>query len=106
MNNCRYIRVAGNDQAWRRPHGGRRGGDDYVGTQGLGHEDWNFAKDVWKDGRYHLFLKATPAGFIEGKFNFVLGAHAKPAPLIVGFVENATYGVSDLPEQVLLRRAE
>lgn len=106
MNNCRYIRVAGNDQAWRRPHGGRRGGDDYVGTQGLGHEDWNFAKDVWKDGRYHLFLKATPAGFDEGKFNFVLGAHAKPAPLIVGFVENATYGVSDLPEQVLLRRAE
>lgn len=106
MNNFRYIRMAGNDQGWTRPHGGRRGGTDYVGTQGLGHEDWNFAKDVWKDGRYHLFLKSTPAGFDDGQFNFVLGAHANPSPLIIGFVENAIYGVSDLPEQVLLRRAQ
>lgn len=106
MTNFRYIRMAGNDQGWKRPHGGRRGGDDYVGTQGLGHEDWNFAKDVWNDGRYHLYLRSTPAGFDKGQFNFVLGAHASPSPIIVGFVENTAYGVSELPEQVLLRRAQ
>lgn len=106
MSNFRYIRMAGNDQGWKRPHGGRRGGDDYVGTQGLGHEDWNFANDVWKDGRYHLYLRSTPAGFDNEQFNFVLGAHASPAPMIVGFVENATYGVSKLPKKVLLRRAQ
>jgi len=98
--------MAGNDLGWKCPHGGRRGGDDYVGTQGLGHEDWNFACDVWKDGRYHLYLRSTPAGFKEGKFNFVLGAHARPKPLIIGFVENAIYGRSVLPKQVLERRAE
>lgn len=105
MTNFRYIRMAPNDQGWKRPHGGRKGGDDYVGTQGLGHEDWNFANDVWLDGRYHLYLRSTPAAFDKGLFNFVLGAHASPAPLIVGFVENATYGLSELPEQILVRRA-
>lgn len=97
--------MAGNNQDWRRPHGGRRGGDDYVGTQGLGHEDWNFAQDVWKDGRYHLYLRSTPAGFDVGHFNFVLGVHARPVPLIVAFVENATFGISELPEKILARRA-
>lgn len=106
MTNFRYIRMAGNDQSWRRPHGGRKGGKDYVGTQGFGHEDWNFASDVWEDGRYHLYLRATPAGFDKGQFNFVLGAHGIPLPLIVGFVESATYGLSELPEHVLLRRAQ
>jgi 5-methylcytosine-specific restriction protein A len=106
MTNFRYIRMAGNDQGWRRPHGGRKGGDDYVGMQGFGHEDWNFANDVWKDGRYHLFLRSTPAGFDNGQFNFVLGAHASPVPMIVGFVENATYGLSELPQQVMLKRAQ
>ncbi|WP_186766411.1 HNH endonuclease [Phaeobacter marinintestinus] len=106
MTNFRYIRMAGNEQGWNRPHGGRKGGDDYVGKQGLGHEDWNFAKDVWEDGRYHLYLRATPAGFDKRQFNFVLGAHASPVPMIVGFVENATYGLSELPEPVVLRRAQ
>ncbi|ATG46313.1 hypothetical protein CEW89_01255 [Celeribacter ethanolicus] len=106
MNESRYIRMAGNDQGWTRPHSGRKGGDDYLGQQGIGHEDWNFSRDVWKDGRYHLYLKATPAGFDQSSFNFVLGAHASPVPMIVGFVEDATYGVSMLPEKVLLRRAQ
>ena len=106
MTHFRYIRMAGNDQGWKRPHGGRKGGNDYVGTQGLGHEDWNFANDIWEDGRYHLYLRSTPADLNKGKFNFVLGAHASPVPLIVGFVENATYGLSQLPEEALLRRAQ
>lgn len=106
MYNFRYIRMAGNDQGWKRPHSGRKGGVDYLGKQGLGHEDWNFAHDLWEDGRYHLYLKGTPAGFDKDSFNFVLGAHASPVPMIIGFVENATYGVSELPEQVLLRRAQ
>ncbi|SFK88614.1 HNH endonuclease [Loktanella salsilacus] len=106
MDNFRYIRMAGNDQGWRRPHSGRKGGDDYLGKQGLGHEDWNFAHDIWEDGRYHLYLKATPANFDKSSFNFVLGAHASPFPMIIGFVENATYGLSELPEQLLLRRAQ
>jgi len=98
--------MANNDHGWKRPHGGRKGGADYVGTQGIGHEDWNFANDVWKDGRYHLYVTNPPKGFDEGSFNFVLGAHAAPAPFILAFVENATYGLSELPEQVLLRRAQ
>lgn len=106
MTKFRYIRMARNDQNWTRPHGGRRGGADFVGTQGLGHEDWNFAKDVWKDGRYHLFLRSTPADFDKGQFNFVLGAHGSPGPLVIGFVENSTFGLSELPESVLLRRAQ
>ena len=106
MSEFRYIRMAENDQGWKRPHGGRKGGSDYVGTQGLGHEDWNFAQDVWQDGRYHLYLRSTPANFHEGGFNLVLGAHARPTPLIIGFVENATYGISELPEQALQRRAQ
>lgn len=106
MSNCRYIRMADNDHGWKRPHGGRKGGDDYVGTQGFGHEDWNFANDVWKDGRYHLYLTSTPKGFDESSFNFVLGAHSRPVPMIVGFVENAVFGLSKLPKKVLLRRAE
>lgn len=106
MSNFRYIRMAGNDQGWKRPHGGRKGGEDYVGTQGLGHEDWNFANDVWDDGRYHLYLRSTPAGFDEGRFNFVLGAHASPVPLIIGFVENSNYSLSTLPKKVVLRRAQ
>lgn len=106
MTKFRYIRMAGNDQGWKRPHGGRKVGNDYVGQQGLGHEDWNFADDVWEDGRYHLYLRSTPAGFDEGQFNFVLGAHASPVPMIVGFVENAIYGLSELPQQVALRRAQ
>lgn len=106
MNEFRYIRMAGNDQGWTRPHCGRKGGNDYVGKQGLGHEDWNFSRDVWKDGRYHLYLRATPAGFDRNSFNFVLGVHASPFPMIVGFVEDASYGVSALPKKVLRRRAQ
>lgn len=98
--------MARNDLGWKRPHGGRKGGDDYVGKQGLGHEDWNLANDVWEDGRYHLYLRSTPANFDKGQFNFVLGAHASPVPMIICFVENATFGVSELPEQVVLRRAQ
>lgn len=106
MTDFRYIRMAANDQGWRRPHGGRKSGNDHVGMQGVGHEDWNFACDVWKDGRYRLYFTLAPASFDEGKFNFVLGVYAHPVPLIIGFVENATNGLSKLPEQVLLRRAQ
>lgn len=106
MLDCRYIRMAGNNQGWKRPHGGRRGGKDYLGIEGLAYEDWNFANDVWKDGRYHLYLRSTPRDFDQGHFNFVLGKHASPVPLIIGFAENATKGVSELPEQVVLRRAK
>ena len=106
MSRFRYIRMADNELGWRRPHGGRMGGKDYLGKEGLGHEDWNFAKDVWMDGLYHLYLKGTPAGFDKGLFNFVLGVHARPAPMIIGFVENATFGLSELPEQVVQRRAQ
>lgn len=82
------------------------GGKDYLGKEGLGHEDWNFAKDVWTDGRYHLYLRGTPARFDKEQFNFVLGSHAKPVPMIIGFVENASFGLSDLPEQIIQRRAQ
>lgn len=106
MQEYKYSRVAINNNGWKRPHGGRLGGTGYVGMQGFGHEDWNFSNDVWKDGRYHLYLHQTPAGFKNGRFNFVLGAYAAPIPMVVGFVENATYGVSELPEQALHRRAQ
>ncbi|MFC7705766.1 hypothetical protein ACFQXB_16380 [Plastorhodobacter daqingensis] len=106
MSNFRYIRMAGNELGWTRPHGGRMGGEDYLGKEGLAHEDWNFSKDVWVDGRYHLYLRETPAGFDNGLFNFVLGVHARPDPMIIGFVENASFGVSDLPESVVRRRAQ
>lgn len=105
MNEFRYTRMANNELGWTRPHGGRLGGEDYLGKEGLGHEDWNFAKDVWKDGRYHLYLKGVPADFAKGNFNFVLGAHARPISMIIGFVENASFGVSVLPEQIMQRRA-
>lgn len=106
MSNCRYIRMAGNDLGWKRPHAGRMGGEDYLGTQGLAHEDWNFAGDIWEDGRYQLYLRPTPKDFEKGLFNFVIGAHASPVPLILGFIENATYGVSKLPRNVVFRRAQ
>lgn len=105
MTNYRYMRMAGNDHGWRRPHGGRQGGDDFVGTQGFGYEDWNFAHDIWEDGNYHLYLKTPPANFQKTKFNFVLGVHAQPVPYIIGFAENVTFGLSRLPDQVLMRRA-
>lgn len=106
MSNYRYTRMAHNELGWTRPHGGRMGGDDYLGQEGIGHEDWNFAKDVWKDGRYHLYLKGMPAGFDGTLFNFVLGAHASPLPVIIGFIEKATFGRSELPDEVVQRRAQ
>ncbi|MDO5622858.1 MAG: hypothetical protein Q4G24_15525 [Paracoccus sp. (in: a-proteobacteria)] len=108
MNDFRYMRMAENDQGWERPHGGRKGGEDgYVGTQSIGYEDWNFSRDLWKDGRYHLYLRQTPKDFEDGvPVNFVLGAYASGVSYVVGFAENAVHGVSELPDSVVKRRAE
>lgn len=97
-----------NEFGWRRPHAGRLGlGTDYVGLEGIGHEDWNFAKDVWDDGRYHLYLKQSPKQADLAKpFNLALGVHTKLGPIVVGFAENVTYAVADLPPAVWHRRAQ
>lgn len=107
MTEYRYHRMASNVIGWKRPHGGRLGhGKDYVAEQGIGHEDWNFANDVWEDGRYHLYLRQSPKqADIKETFNLVLGVHTKIGPMVVGFAENVTYAESDLPKKIWQRRA-
>lgn len=108
MPEYRYQRMTDNAFGWKRPHTGRLGiAGGYVSEQGFGHEDWNFARDVWEDGRYHLYLTAKPKKADLGEiFNIVLGAHTKTGAMILGFADNVRYSISNLPDAVWERRAQ
>ena len=108
MTEFRYHRMTGNDNSWCRPHSGRLGkSQDYVGENGFGHEDWNFAKDVWNDGKYHLYLKSAPAkSDLNLIFNLVLGMRTDLGHMVVGFAENVSYNTSTLDEHIWRRRAK
>jgi len=107
MVEFRYHRVATNDAGWLRPIGGRLGSStDYVGTRGFGHEDWNFTKEIWEDGKCHLYLQGSPASADRHKeFNIALGVWTPAGHLVVGFCENATIAISELDDEVWMRRA-
>lgn len=107
MPEFRYHRMTENRFGWKRPHTGRLGiGSGYVSKQGFGHEDWNFARDVWEDGRYHLYLRMPPRKeCLDQTFNIALGLHTKLGTLIAGFAKNVTYGQANLADQIWQRRA-
>ncbi|MCC5984909.1 MAG: HNH endonuclease [Rhodobacteraceae bacterium] len=107
MPEFRYHRMTENDFGWKRPHTGRLGiGSGYVSEQGFGHEDWNFAGDVWDDGRYHLYLRMPPKREDLNKtFSVVFGLHTKLGAMIVGFAENVRYTQANLTDQIWDRRA-
>lgn len=107
MVQYRYHRMATNELGWRRPQSGRLGKtNDYVGMHGYGHEDWNFAGDIWKDGKYHLYLRQGPAQAARGEvFNIALGARTPAGHVLVGFAENVRYEVVDLDDEIWERRA-
>lgn len=96
-----------NRSAWKHPHTGRLGGGSgYVSEQGFGLEDWNFARDIWDDGRYHLYLTMTPREKdLDKIFNIVLGIHTRLGAMIVGFAENAEYSSANLADHIWKRRA-
>ena len=108
MPEYRYHRMTDNDSGWKYPHTGRLGtGKGYVSEEGFGHEDWNFARQVWDDGRYHLYLRMQPKKEDMSKtFNIVLGVHTTLGALVAGFAENAGYNVANLPDIVWQRRAD
>ena len=108
MPEYRYHRMTDNTFGWKRPHTGRLGlGSGYVSKQGFGHEDWNFAKEVWDDGRYHLYLTMQPKKQdIKKTFNIVLGVHTKRGAMVAGFAENVKYSEANLSETIWRRRAQ
>lgn len=62
MPQYRYHRMATNVHNWTKPHSGRLDiTKDYVGKNGFGLEDWNFARELWDDQRLHLYLQQKPA---------------------------------------------
>ncbi len=107
MTQFRYHRVAANKQFWQRPHGGRLGSDrGFVGENGWGVEDWNFSRDIWDDGRTHLYLTQKPAVDDRDKvFNIALGEFIDGAHWLIGFAEHASFALSELPGSALERRA-
>lgn len=108
MPEYRYHRMTNNISGWKRPHTDSLGvGGGYVSEQGFGHEDWNFAKDVWDDGRYHLYLTQPPRKSDRHKtFNIVLGFHSSEGAMVAGFAENVEYQIANLPDSVWQRRAQ
>lgn len=108
MPEYRYHRMTDNTFGWKRPHTGRLGfGSGYVSQQGFGHEDWNFAREVWDDGRHHLYLTVKPKQQnIKEDFNIVLGVHTKQGAMVAGFAENVEYSESNLPVASWRRRAQ
>lgn len=108
MPQFRYHRMAENQDRWTRPHGGRLGKSaDYVGENGYGHEDWNFARDIWEDGKLHLYLRQGPAQKDrEQTFNIALGVRTDIGHALIGFAENVRYGVSNLSDRIWERRAK
>lgn len=104
----RYHRMTDNSAGWRQPIAGRLGKtSDYPGETGFGHEDWNFSRDVWSDGRCHLYLRSQPAAADRTRtFNIVLGICTPEGHFAVGFCENATYAISELDKDLLKVRAE
>lgn len=109
MSAFRYHRMACNRRNWQRPHSGRMNKDpkaDYLGQTGYGHEDWNFSKEIWKDGLVHLYLKQRPAKpYSDEPIKIVLGEYREGQNYVVGFAENVTTQASSLPEPILKRRA-
>lgn len=107
MTEFRYHRLAGNDSYWRKPTLGRLGkSNDYIGKNGFGFEDWNFARDVWEDGRFHLYIRGQCAKADERKrFNIVLGAHTKAGHVAVGFCRNVEFCSATLDDRAWKRRA-
>lgn len=107
MTEFRYHRITHNETGWQKPHGGRLGkSTDYVGQTGFGHEDWNFAGDLWDDGKCHLYVRSQPAkGDLDKPFNIILGAHTSVGHCAVAFCENVRFTTAHLPEHVLKRRA-
>ncbi|AKS44844.1 5-methylcytosine-specific restriction enzyme A [Octadecabacter temperatus] len=103
----RYHRMAPNTHEWRKPNSGRLGkSHDYLGENGFGHEDWNFSRDVWQDGRCHLYLRQRPSKTDRSKrFCIALGDRTEAGHVLVGFAENVEFGISTLERQVWLRRA-
>ena len=111
----RYHKMARNEGGWVSPVAGRlreagpsRDRADYLGRQGFGYEDWNFAGDLWSDGKLHLYLQSSPARADRGKtFSIILGYHQDQQHFAAGLCRNATYsiGKADLPEEARLRRA-
>ena len=71
----RYHKMARNDGGWIGPVSGRLGkSEDYVGSTGFGYEDWNFAGDLWSDGKVRLYLRQQPAEADRSKtFSIILG---------------------------------
>ncbi len=108
MVEYRYHRVATNEANWVRPNAGRLGkSDDYLGKNGFGFEDWNFSKEVWEDGNYHLFLQGSPAQKDQAKFfNIALGVHTGIGHLLIGFCKHATFTTSNLADEIWRKRAK
>lgn len=104
----KYHRMAENFSDWRRPVAGRLGKvGGYPGDTGFGHEDWNFARETWADGNYHLYLQGQPARTDRREtFQIVLGRYLNGRHLAVGFAENATYALSKLPAHLVAQRAK
>lgn len=109
MTEYRYHRLAPNNNAWLRPHLGRFTGNsegDYVAQHGFGLEDWNFAKDIWQDGKIHLYLRQPPAESARDQvFSIVLGDYRDGQHFISGFAEQVRYQTSTLSAETLDRRA-
>lgn len=108
MVEFRYHRMARNDRRWREPHGGRLGqSNDYVGTTGFGHEDWNFTRETWPDGRCHLYLQQPPAIVDRSEiFNIALGVRTEGTHHLVGLCEGARYEYIVPTKEMARRRAE
>lgn len=108
MTEYRYHRMAHNGELWQRPHSGRLGAThgDYVAETGFGHEDWNFAQDLWSDGKLHLYLRQAPRKETRNeKFNIVLGAYYDGMHHVVGFAEDVDYSIAQLSPETRRRRA-
>ncbi|MFT6535258.1 MAG: 5-methylcytosine-specific restriction protein A [Loktanella salsilacus] len=107
MDLFKYHRMAPNSNDWIKPSPDRLGkSTDYLGSTGFGHEDWNFSRDIWEDGRHHLFLRQRPARKeLRDNFFIALGDRTSFGHLLVGFAENAEYVDTKLSKRLAKRRA-
>jgi 5-methylcytosine-specific restriction protein A len=77
----RYLiqRIVHNELQWNGPSIGRRGSKidpGYLEEHGFGHEDWNFSKDVAKDGRVHGYAYFSPKDWSD-TFNIAFVTYDK-----------------------------
>jgi len=94
-----FQRIVPNEYGWQRPSPGRlsEGGRHYQETNGFGHEDWNFNKDLAISGRIYGYMYYTPRT-IATSYNIAFAVYESGSGWhLAGFYKNARFEAEGSP---------